>query len=147
MAEIDNAITAAWIDGEGCISIAKVAAPKKYKLKNYRYQLAIYVSNSDRRICDWMQEKHGGKIYERTSKRYKFYNWILTGKAAEDLLNKCLKYFIIKREQADIALEFQANKGILPIGTNTPVPTELLEIRDEYWKRMKASKKAFYEEI
>lgn len=103
--EMDYARLAAYIDGEGCISITKIGDYKGIRLDVY---------NTDPRLIVWIHKTCGGgwvrRDFPKEHQRFTKYAWYITSKKASDLLKKCLPYFIIKREEADLAIAYQETK-------------------------------------
>lgn len=110
--ELDIARIAAFLDGEGSIQIAYVA-PSRMVKKPY-FVLHLDISNTDRRLPDWCKKHFGGSVSSTAKKDSKsnrncvLYRWRTSSKMAEGVLKLALPYFIIKRRQAEIALEFRA---------------------------------------
>ena len=100
---------AAYIDGEGYIGILHT---KGQRMKSVRYQLKMEVANTDIRLGAWCKERFGGclsiqKTRKNRPKERPCYHWIVNSQIAASLLRQCLPYFIIKRDQAEIAIKFQ----------------------------------------
>jgi hypothetical protein len=101
---------AAFIDGEGSIYI------KPLQTKSARYnQLVIHIANTDPRLPCWCQETFGGKVYRCDSNQRLngdqqkiAYSWRIFSKNAENIIRGCLPYFLLKREQAEVALAYRA---------------------------------------
>lgn len=110
--EIDWARLAAYIDGEGTIMIAKTNI--KTGLKNPQYVLTLIVANTDLRLIHWLNEKFTGQSYfshsesQRKWSKKTCYSWRLSEKRAAIVLERCLPYFIMKRQQAEIGLAYRA---------------------------------------
>ena len=102
--EIDYARLAAYIDGEGHIGICT----KKNRKAPYAFSLSI--GNTDKRLMEWLSGTFGGlPIRDKsTIRKKKYWLWFIGGEAAATLLENCLPYFIMKRDQAEIAIEFHA---------------------------------------
>ena len=107
---IDWAQLAAYIDGEGCIIISR--AKPNSRQRNPQYQLVVSVYNTDPRLAVWLKERFGGFIYVSKPKgnRKPRYTWQVTSLRAEEILRGCYSYFILKREQAEVGLQFRALK-------------------------------------
>jgi hypothetical protein len=123
---------AAFIDGEGSIYI------KPLQTKSARYnQLTIHIANTDPRLPVWCQQNFGGKVYRSDSNRRLqgekcniAYSWRIFSKNAENILRGCLPYFILKREQAEIALAYRATfRYRTGHGTAQMLTQEELDIR------------------
>jgi hypothetical protein len=105
-AEIDIAKMAVVIDCEGHIAI-NGSRKRRY------YALHVTVGNTAFVLLEWCHAKFAGKIYENFYKKKRgpeyapAKRWRVQSFEAKDLLALCLDHFIIKKEQAEIAIEFQ----------------------------------------
>jgi LAGLIDADG endonuclease len=110
---IDWARLAAYIDGEGCISIASV---RGNSLKSRRvYYANVAITNTDPRLIEWLKNTFGGTVYmqkRQTERHSDKFTWNAASRHAAVIVGYCLQYFIIKREQAETLLSFQ--RTILP---------------------------------
>lgn len=110
--EIDYARLAAYIDGEGCISMS-VARKREWKHDSVSVFLSVH--NTDPRLIQWCLERWGGRVYKTEHNGGKgksrgwsdSYGWRVTCQQAREILEVCLPFFIIKREQAEIAIALQ----------------------------------------
>jgi hypothetical protein len=108
---LDWAMLAAYIDGEGSIILYEVNAPTTKNGKQFR--LYICVCNTDPVLTTWCEQRFGGSVsatpkYDSKSKRKCIlFKWSTSGQLAEVILTGCLPYFVIKGKQAEIALEFR----------------------------------------
>lgn len=110
ISQVDWARLAAYIDGEGCIRIAGVKGATPYS-RRVLY-IEVTVTNTDLRLTAWLKATFGGSVYiSKQHKNNPKYSpaaaWVTGSRHAALLLEYCLPYFIIKREQADVALAFQ----------------------------------------
>lgn len=118
------------IDGEGCITItvSKYKDDTKPKQRGVHYVSRIQVTNTDRRLINWLVSNFGGNVHGngRRKKGWKeSYKWLLTGhKVQESLLLAVLPYLILKREQALTVLEF-----IRMNGENNPAKRQIFKER------------------
>lgn len=112
VSEIDWARLAAYIDGEGCIRINTNHGANGTSRRVFYAE--VLVANTDFRLLQWMKLTFGGSIHGTSmAKRHKPCGiWCVGARHAATIVAKCHSYFIIKREQADILLAFQAT--ILP---------------------------------
>jgi hypothetical protein len=109
VSEIDWARLAAYIDGEGCIRVAGVKGAQDWS-RRILY-LEVTVANTDPRLGQWLKARFGGSIWTTHRNHAKWrpcFCWVVGSRHAAQVLERCLPYFIIKREQADLALAFQA---------------------------------------
>ena|SRR5450755_2538267 len=100
----DWAYLAALIDGEGCISANKQHAPK--------YHASVRVVNTDRRMLEWIVETFQIGIVtvnrrHRSPTNWKWlYKWWVGGTIKLPyVLEGVMPFLVIKKEQAEIALE------------------------------------------
>jgi len=71
--------------------------------------MQITIGNTDFRLSTWLMRTFGGGVGQckSTVRKKKYWYWHLSGQLAADALKGCLPYFIMKRDQAEIAIEFQ----------------------------------------
>ena len=105
--DLDFVKVAVVIDCEGNIAI-------NYAPKGRSHALHVTVGNTNFDLLDWCLARFGGAIYKifYKDKRGPEYppakRWRIQNREAADLLTKCLPHFIIKRDQAEIAIKFQS---------------------------------------
>ena len=99
---------AAFIDGEGAIYVKPVHG------QNRKYtQLVISIANCDPRLPMWCKETFGGSVHRTKSnprhnaKWREAWSWRIYSSTAEGVLVNCLPYFLLKKEQADVALAYR----------------------------------------
>ncbi len=140
ISEIEKAYFAGLFDGEGSISIAK------YQGKNNRtpvFLLSVVITQSNQDFLQLWQTRFAiGSIYEHT-KRFnnpkwsKYFDWRLTSVNALVLLEVLLPYLILKREEANIAIEFQKIKSSTRHGgKGYTTPQEITDKREILYKRI-----------
>lgn len=133
----DLARLAAYIDGEGHISIEAVG---KRKLPSYRMQ--ITVANTDLRLMVWLKSTFGGEYRDKclTKKGRRAWYWYMSAGKASDLLALCLPYFIMKRDQAEIAITFQAEVLNGKSKGRVYLTDEMVEARKKYSDAIKQAR-------
>lgn len=143
--EIDIARLATLIDTEGCIMITKPSNCEGRK-KNARFyhQLRVTVANNDIGLMKWLKDHFGGYVGKQSpscsklSKRQTFY-WITHSKVAEDLLRFCLPFFLVKRNQAELALAFRdtftKNRGRKGFSEGEVAEREVMRVQLSAMKR------------
>lgn len=112
----DYAYTAGCLDCDGWITIKKDMLGNKDKTRP-RYRLTVGLNGKDGRVQQWLCGRWGGRITLRSAQKDHrgvngtyVYQWELSERRTEELLKKCLIFFKYKKEQAEIALRFQATK-------------------------------------
>lgn len=140
------AYAAGLFDGEGHIAInyrkAKVesAAPKS---RYDRYSLELSMSQNNAEAVMWLKQKFGGSARFVVGKRsydngfYRRWNWTLPARSAEQFLRGCAPYFLVKKEEAVVALEFQATKKCGNQPRHTPTGVELRARQAVFWRRIR----------
>lgn len=113
VSEIDWARLSAYIDGEGCIRIKsnKGASGTSRRI----FYAEVLVSNTDFRLLQWIQSRFGGSVHvcRKAKDHYPACgNWCVGARHAATIVRRCLEYFVIKRDQADVVMAFQAT--VLP---------------------------------
>lgn len=103
---------AGFFDGEGCISIAR----RRHKGKAY-YSLKLDMFQVDRTPLDIFVLTFGGSIRARPISPYATFAtsrdgwvWCQCGHPAAETLKAMVPYLVVKRAQAEIAIEFQSKK-------------------------------------
>ena len=111
ISETDKAWMAGFLDGEGYISIVKQV--RKYR-PSPAYRPYVMVSNTHREALTPFLEEYGGAVYKTYEKRVDksglkwsdAYHWYCPVSSTKRLLLDTLRYFKLKRRQAELVLEF-----------------------------------------
>ena len=102
---------AGFVDGEGCITIQKSYAPSKQGW--HAMSLMMRVTQKRRQPLDTLASLFGGEVKPMRSRPY--FDWTLSAAHTASALREMLPYLVLKRDQADLALEFydlqQARSG------------------------------------
>ena len=135
---------AAIVDGEGCLCISK---HKSNHNRGYNHQVRLEVSNTDKRLLDWIQERFGGRVAIYThaqqpkNSRQTSYRWICEGKRLTHICELIHPFSVIKKEQIDIMLKIRysmqkptSHKGKQGI---QPVLQSELDLRDDLFLKLK----------
>ncbi len=152
--EFDYAYLAGIIDGEGCIRIAKVAPNKDniHKNRKYtstRYTLRIIIEMCDIETISFISKMFGNKPFRKRRRNDRWrpiYEIAWTTDQAENLLKKILPYLQGKRNQAELALQFQYNikkdcGGRKYRGHKNCLPQSELNIREHFYQLLRLAKK------
>ena len=136
VSQIDWARLAAFIDGEGCIRI-DLQQPSAGNNFTARHLLEVRVYSTDPRLILWCRNTFGGGNYKPVGRPHKEHHkqehvWYVGAVNAETVLNNCLPYFIIKREQAEVDLAFRSLGG----KHGQKVTPELFEARESCREEM-----------
>lgn len=105
MTETDIAYIAGIIDGEGHIRATWTVNGRK---ERHQY-LQLIVRNTCKELIDYLHDNLGGHVhlYDMTlnpTPRKDIYHWILQGKKAKEILDRCKPYFKVKANQYEQAL-------------------------------------------
>lgn len=129
---VDWSRLALLIDGEGCLEISKVRLKNPNHTTRYFIRCSIY--NTDPRVIIWVRDTFGvGRVSGRRRSQKPCYDWTLSCSSLVPILEGCLPYFVIKKEQAQDLLEFQKRLGYLVGGRDAArkrIPTEELRERE-----------------
>jgi hypothetical protein len=111
--ETDCAYMAGLLDGEGSIRIRMHMQETKKIGRGYQIktQASIHIANCDISVLKWAEDRFGGRISGRPALRERktpLYDWSCSTQQAAQVLQQILPYLIIKREQANIYLEFMS---------------------------------------
>lgn len=128
VSDIDWARLAAFVDGEGSLSIQK-----------HGQNLRLAIGNVSPLLMSWLRDTFTGAIYNKKPSqccRRIVMQWIQLDSRAEELIRRMYPYLIIKRAQAELALQYrELRKGSSRGWRNT---AEDLEIRESYRETMKS---------
>lgn len=105
---IDIKYLAGLIDGEGCFSIQKRTG-KQYR-RGYYFFPRLFIRITDKAICPILKDNFGGYITFSKSKKSNHkdaYRWTIQGKLLTGLLKDLIPHLIIKKQQANILLQFR----------------------------------------
>jgi len=138
LTETERAYLAGIIDGEG--SIMLIHHPP-YATSGHRWEywvLRVSVANCDMRLIDWITDKFGGGfstgINHRPNQRDAFM-WRIDNRRCIPILQAVMPYLLLKRRQAEIALEFAETHRL--VGRKGH-PAEMIERRRLWAQEMKA---------
>lgn len=130
---LEDAYFAGIVDGEGSITISMYRFRRKCGRSDVNSSIKLYVTSTDMKLIDWIQERYGGKVYDKLNDIGHLgtkicYRWqALALKNILDILDKIETFLIIKKEQAAIVREFREN--FVPLGGATK------EERKTEWER------------
>ena len=108
--ELCLAQLAAFLDGEGCITILSRKRKTLYGVYHI-YQPHVMIANTDKRLIDWLKRNFGGWESKRQPSNPNSrvaYTWYMTN--VKGLLRRAYSYLILKREQAQIIIDFPVSK-------------------------------------
>lgn len=118
------------LDSDGCISLAsKHVVPK------------ITVANTKEALPQWFHDRLGGHLSQQGARNLRWrstWYWILQGQPAIDLLKLVRQWLVLKREQANVVIDFWAKTQSMRqhVGRGHPRSPELREIDTKYSARM-----------
>lgn len=99
MNERDAIYLAGILDGEGCVSLGV--------RKRIYVTPTLQVTNTDRRLTDWLLCTLGGSVYDHRETRpgrKQCYLWSIAGAKARNIIREVRPYLRLKDKQADIIL-------------------------------------------
>jgi hypothetical protein len=149
---VNVSYVAGLFDGEGFVRIHRWEKPNSVHI---RYNLIAGINMTHRPIIEMMHKEFGGGLRsarkETRGKRVLFC-WMVASQGAATFLRRIQPHAVVKKDQIDLALEFQAN-----IDENSYTPTgrpgkhhgpllrenrdELLAFRQECFERIRDMKK------
>lgn len=156
--DVDWARLAAYIDGEGSISIHKNRAQEALG-KSVMHSLTVHVTNTDPRMIVWIYETFGVGLafqkqkcpsivaYMGAGKKWRqVHIWQVEARLAAQILEGCMPFFIIKREQAEIAIAFQKTKVLHNCGRRGDrTPPNVIQMREQMAQKVRELKHVNYE--
>jgi len=137
ISDIDWARIAMAVDGEGTIALCR--SGKLPVSKRQRFYPRIQVSNTDRRLLEWIRERFGGSISsprKRAENHRQGYCWQARLGDCPSLLQGMRDWLIIKGEQADVCLEYYSGALCKRANQYQPITDEEWERRAALWERV-----------
>jgi hypothetical protein len=129
---------AGFFDGEGCIQIVETRRQKRW----ISWSVTASCSQRDPRPLRLLMEQYGGHIHHhpkiKGSDRWIFV-WQISGSKAVAAIADMLPFLIVKKEQAEVALEFWDRYHLKP-GRHNRVTEDGHEARRGYSARLKVLK-------
>lgn len=107
LTETEAAYLAGFADGEASIGLHHFRHPKGDRQP--RFSITLQISNINHEVILWMQERTGGSIYTRQpsqDRRRVLYCLQVPSVRCCAFLKQVLPFLIVKREQAELAIEF-----------------------------------------
>jgi len=138
--DIDWARLAAYIDGEGCISLNRT---KRKDGRCFSYRPAIDIGNTNFILMDWLRFMFNFKIYTRKAglghlgSKINYYAYMSKKDDVIYVLNHILPYLLIKTEQATLLLLFWLDKEVLWI-KGAKVPEYIEEKRYQLYLKIRS---------
>lgn len=134
LTEAEKAYAAGLFDGEGSIIIDK---PRRGK----GHALMVQLGMREPAAVAWLQERWPGSLRpyaHRLKERdvFTFWHWRRSTSSAAAFLYDILPYLLVKREQAQIAIEFQSHKSF-----GRRLTDEVLALDESYRARLQALRK------
>lgn len=123
------------IDGEGTIGIRR----QDSYTGRYIYSHHIAIKNSDVRLIHWLVDNFGGTFPKPHTEKDNYkdtYNWQLSSSSSYKLLKKVGCYLLLKREQADLAIELY-EKVSSRFGKTKPLFGWRKELAEELYQECK----------
>ena len=119
------------IDGEGSVQISHHPP--------YNYNVTLSVVNTDKRLIDWMVDRWPAPVHASPrSGRKTCYQWMLHNTHAASILRRVRLHMIVKREQANLALEFLDQKK--SYRGRAGIPDEELVMRSDFARAVKEAR-------
>lgn len=145
---IEAAYIAGFFDGEGCVTIHRDRSKGARGIRiNRNYVMSIKIGQSSKPVLDWIHARVGGSINERRNPvKKRVWTFTIRSNNAKRLLVDMLPFLIVKREQAEAAIEFQernsTHKNRYEAGRMGPVPREPHEIayKEHFFRLLKQLK-------
>ncbi|MGI0149765.1 MAG: hypothetical protein ACREDF_09585 [Thermoplasmata archaeon] len=124
------AYSAGLFDGEGCVLIQRT--------QGSTFSLHVRVTSTDYAVVEWMKKNFYGFVGIQPPNRNvkncrPCWYWNIQSRAASVFLAKITPFLVIKKEQADLAIEFQSRIGAPGVNRLTP---EEITTRETYKRRL-----------
>lgn len=121
------------IDGEGSLCVELQRANGKGRKHDY-YCIRLSIVNTNEELMKWLVKYFQGAYYAQTKYdgRKQCYTYRLFGDKLLDVVKACYPYFVIKKPQADLMIQFRETV----LGkTCWNIPKEILDFRYQLYLR------------
>lgn len=133
------AYVAGTIDSDGCIAIKKTKKSKR--LISPHYTLQVLLNSPDGRQIDYLYGNYGGRIYKTYANSGKIiWRWEVASRRAANLCKKLIPFLRYKKEQAELAVQFQSK---IERHRAKQLPIYEVERREKLYRKMQDLKKIF----
>ena len=147
--DLDIRYAAGLFDGEGWITLNKWEVPGRDYI---RYQLFVGIGMVHKPVIDAMHSNFGGNVFVKRpsagqSERTRTGSiWRLSLGPAAAFLEKIVPYLIVKKDEAELAIEFQAHmrRHTTDFKYRPHLRDELYAYRDDVYLRLRAMKRREY---
>lgn len=140
---------AGYFDGEGCIHIARKKPYAKSRAVSFQHSLQIKIASVNPAVLYEILSYYGGTICKQKKtlkENWRIaWNWHLCSRASTDFISDVLPFLVLKRQEAELALEFQ--RKCLPKRGKKRLSEDELSLREGYCQKMSALKHVSYESI
>jgi hypothetical protein len=108
MTKTELAYLAGIVDGEGCFTI-EINPPTTYR-KGTLYTCRLTITNTDKRLLDWLLDKVGGTVFARKiiNGRKPCFSWRIYANGIDIIVPKIIPYLICKKEEALVIMKFRS---------------------------------------
>lgn len=140
--EFRLAWAAGFLDGEGCIHIAK----QRYRTaRSHTYRLGVHVTQNDRAVLERFREAVGidapiYRVKRAPNHRRQCFTLNFSGHSALALLSLLLKFLERKRDEAQAALDFWVNGRMGERFGARGLDPALVAVREHYFHLLKQLK-------
>lgn len=122
--DLEFARLAAWIDSEGCFAMIKQPS-KKTQRHSDSWNIRLSIVQADKRPIKWAQRTFGGSCNKGTGgTNAPMWYWLCHAANMEAIITRCLPFFLVKREQALLILEYRRT---LTLGRRRLTPEVVLQ--------------------
>lgn len=128
-------------DGEGCINISSRMARGGVSPS---FRLTTIITNNVHAPLASAQRIWGGAIHARRGAHVFTYQWRLSGNGAVPFLTDVLPYLMVKQDEAQLAIDFQAR---ITGARFLPLPQAEIDARQAMKDRLHALKGAMYKAV
>lgn len=131
------------VDGEGCLTIYKVAPAKYNRFQNPQYRSTLKIANTNFALMDWLNKEfsnmnsghkqHLRSIFKKNSTHERWiYEWEVQGFRLVDILTQIQPYLVLKRRQSEVLLAFRATYIGRSFGAHKPLCPKIIAQREEH---------------
>ena len=127
---------ASFVDGEGTIGIER---RENYHRNSYHQRLSVM--NTNIVLISWLVDNFGGNFpnpqKHENGNHKDAYQWRLSGKNSYKMIKKIREHLLLKRDQADCAIDLYEQVTKWHYGNGKPIPKYKQELSEALYQKCK----------
>lgn len=136
------------VDGEGCLTIYKVAPAKYNRFQNPQYRASLKIANTNIKLVEWLDNEFSNfnsgykqqkrSIFKKNSTHERWiYEWEVQNFRLVDVLTQIRPYLVLKKRQCEVLLAFRETYGGQTFGAHKPLCSKIIAQREIFLQEIR----------